>query len=64
MGARVQKVEVIGRSDSVSMGTHFWNSRSDMRDWIKFHIHMLNPTWGGFCDYTFLLDIISRPKEV
>ena len=56
--ARVKKVEVTGRSDSVSIGMHSWNSRDDMREWIKLHIHMSNPSWRGFYDCVSLLDSI------
>jgi len=58
MEARVQKVEVIGRSDSVSMGTHSWNSCADMRNWIKTYIHMSNPSWQVIYNCISLLDSI------
>ena len=37
---------------------HSWNSRDDMREWIKLHIHMSNPSWRGFYDCVSLLDSI------
>ena len=42
---RVTRVENMGEMTAITIVSYTWNSRADMRGWIKTHIHVSNPSW-------------------